>query len=366
MTTHVIDRPRTHFPAWRAARRALRALTWRHAGMAALLGAALGSVTGISDALRTMDHIAVNFVANILLNVVLALLLLPSVTAAEHVAFGRVPARVTIAGVGVGCSLLAFAILEFVMQLLFNVPTHSAGAMWVGLPPLMMTGLFSALGYAYWLDTTRRARVLRDLQLEHVRFARAAYEARLVALQARVEPRFLFETLADAERLYERDNELGARVLDDLIVHLRAALPAIEATSSTLAVEMDLVRTWLDIVRVRSGDTMLLAMPGVDAPGDARMPPMVLLPLVKHAVGSIDECARAVLVSAAVNEDRLRVTVVGPAFASFEGPGGIGDVRERVAAVYGDRATLTLQPVLGERSQAILEIPYERTHRRPR
>ena len=63
-------------------------------------------------------------------------------------AFGRVPARVAIASVGVGCSLLAFAILEFVMQLLFNVPTHSAGAMWVGLPPLMMTGLFSALGYA--------------------------------------------------------------------------------------------------------------------------------------------------------------------------------------------------------------------------
>jgi len=110
---------------------------------------------------------------------------------------------------------------------------------------------------------------------------------------------------------------------------------------------------------------MLLAMPGVDAPGDARMPPMVLLPLVKHAVGSIDECARAVLVSAAVNEDRLRVTVVGPAGA-FASSGGIGDVRERVAAVYGDLATLTLQPVLGERSQAILEIPYERTHRRPR
>jgi ABC-type phosphate transport system permease subunit len=41
-----------------------------------------------------------------LLNVVLALLLLPSVTAAEHGAFGRVPARVAIASVGVGCSLL--------------------------------------------------------------------------------------------------------------------------------------------------------------------------------------------------------------------------------------------------------------------
>ena len=98
------------------------------------------------------------------------------------------------------------------------------------------------------------------------------------------------------------------------------------------------------------------------------MPPMVLLPLVQHAVRSVTQGACAVLVSAAVEGDRHRVTVVGAAnaFASFEGPGDVADVRERIVAVYGDQATLTLQPALGERSQAILEIPYERTHRSPR
>jgi LytS/YehU family sensor histidine kinase len=296
---------------------------------------------------------------------VLALLLLPCVTVAEQVTRGRLAAWAAFAIAGLGCAALAFAgVAHFLMPWLFEVPGWTPTRVGVMLPPFMMTGLFASLGYMHWRDATKRAGVLRSVQLDHARFAREAYEARLVALQARVEPRFLFETLADAERLYECDNELGARVLDDLIVHLRAALPAIEATSSTLAVEMDLVRTWLDIVRVRSGDTVLLAMPPVDAPGDARMPPMVLLPLVQHAVGSVTACASAVLVSAAVNEARLRVTIVGPAgaLASFEGSGGIEDVRERVLAVYGDQATLALRSALGERRQAILEIPYERTH----
>lgn len=369
MSPRALPAPAARWSVGRAARDAIRPLTWRHAGAATLLGAGLGLVSGSSSALSAMGHVQPNLVAGVLNNVTLALLLLPCVTLAANLARGRVTALVASAVAGLGCAVLAATlVMVYIMPSLFAVPGMTWSRAWIGLPPFMMTGLFAALGYMYWLDASRRVRALRDVQLEHVRFARATYEAKLVALQARVEPRFLFETLADAERLYERDPALGARVLDDLIVHLRAALPAIEATSSTLAVEMDLVRTWLDIVRVRSGDFLLLAMPDVDAPGDARMPPMVLLPLVQHAVRSVTQGACAVLVSAAVEGDRLRVTVVGAAnaFASFEGPGDVADVRERIVAVYGDQATLTLQPALGERSQAILEIPYERTHRSPR
>ena len=368
MTTRTTDMAFTWRPALRAARRAVTALTWREARVAALLGASLGVVSGIASAVWSMGHVVENFAYGVLIYFVLALLLLPCVTALAHIPTGRLPGWAAIAAAGAGCSLLSFAIVgHLVMPSLFDVPGVTPNMAAQTLPPFMMTGLFAALGYWHWRDATRRAAMLRHLQLEHLRFSRATYEARLVALQARVEPRFLFETLSDAERLYDLDAALGARVIDDLIVHLRAALPAIEATSSTLAAEMDLVRTWLDIMRVRSGDTMLLAMPEVDAPGDTRMPPMVLLPLVQHAVCSGSDGVRAVLVSAALDGDRLRVTVVGPAaaFASV-GADGVGDIGERVAAVFGDRATLTLQSALSERSQAILEVPYERTHRGPR
>ena len=134
---------------------------------------------------------------------------------------------------------------------------------------------------------------------ERVRFARRAYEARLVALQARVEPRFLFDTLDDVEALLPiHDPALGARILDDLIVHLRAALPAIEESSVPRSPS-----NWSSCRSVgstsRNAHTLRRPAAGRharvrEAPLDARMPPMVLLPqLVRHAVeaGRETRCA---------------------------------------------------------------------------
>ena len=71
-------------------------------------------------------------------------------------------------------------------------------------------------------------RSLRNLQLERTRMSRKAFESRLQALQARVDPRFLFDTLASIEATYEADAARGERMIDDLIAYLRAALPTIE------------------------------------------------------------------------------------------------------------------------------------------
>ena len=63
----------------------------------------------------------------------------------------------------------------------------------------------------------KTAQVLHDAELHRIRRSRLALESRLQAMQARVEPQFLFNTLAQVERLYEVDPALGARMLDDLI-----------------------------------------------------------------------------------------------------------------------------------------------------
>jgi LytS/YehU family sensor histidine kinase len=239
---------------------------------------------------------------------------------------------------------------------------------WSFGPYMLTIGALAAFGAMQAAEAARRSQTLRTLQLEHVRFTRQAYEARLAALQARVEPRFLFETLSDVEALYEKDAALGAQVMDDLIVYLRAALPAIEETSSTLGAELKLVRTWLDIVRVRSAERLSFAMTDSEAPLDARMPPMLLLPLVQHAVEDGNDATRAIFVSAAIVDDRVRVTVIGPAsaFAPSNHSPALRAVGERLEALYGDLATLMLQSALHDRTQATVEIPYERTDRGPR
>ena len=59
-------------------------------------------------------------------------------------------------------------------------------------------------------------------------------EAQLTALQAQIEPHFLFNTLANVKRLYETAPDQGREMLASLINYLRAALPAMRESGSTL------------------------------------------------------------------------------------------------------------------------------------
>jgi hypothetical protein len=109
-------------------------------------------------------------------------------------------------------------------------------------------------------------------------------------------------------------------------------------------------------------------MPATDAPADARMPPMVLLPLVQHAVAAAANEPSAVVVSAGFDGKRVSVEVIGPlaAFAAPRESADIAAARERFAALYPEAGKLTLQRVAYDRSRALLDVPYEHSDRRPR
>jgi hypothetical protein len=98
------------------------------------------------------------------------------------------------------------------------------------------------------------------------------------------------------------------------------------------------------------------------------MPPMVLLPLVQHAVESVRGEPCALIVGAAVDNGRMFVTVVGPvvAFPDSDGSSRLAQVAERIDALYGESAQLSLRSIAHDRSQATLEVPYEHTDRTAR
>ena len=125
---------------------------------------------------------------------------------------------------------------------------------------------------------------MRAAELARAQARRHTLESRLQAMQARVEPQFLFNTLAQVRELYERDEAVAGQVLDDLITYLRAALPHLRESSSTLGKEVELARSYLDIMCVRLGDRLSFEIDVPDAVKGARMPPMMLLPLVDHAL----------------------------------------------------------------------------------
>ncbi|MGH6608719.1 MAG: sensor histidine kinase, partial [Burkholderiaceae bacterium] len=142
--------------------------------------------------------------------------------------------------------------------------------------------LWTAVGaIAYWIfhatreDEEERVR-LADSECRRQTLQTQMVEARLSALQAQIEPHFLFNTLANVKRLYETVPEQGREMLASLINYLRAALPSMRQSGSTLGRELELARSFLTILKMRMRERLDFSINHDATIADARVPPMVL------------------------------------------------------------------------------------------
>ena len=150
----------------------------------------------------------------------------------------------------------------------------------------IVCGLVGGLA-TFVLVSRRTALAARGRQLEAERARalarRRTLESELQALQARVEPMFLFDTLERIRATYRSDAAAGNAMMEDLILYLRAALPHLRESTSTVAQEFRLVGAWLDIVG-RGATQWVVDLDASDSAREARLPALVLLPLVQCAV----------------------------------------------------------------------------------
>jgi hypothetical protein len=205
---------------------------------------------------------------------------------------------------------------------------------------------------------------LRDAERDRIRRGRLALESRLQAMQARVEPRFLFNTLSQVERLNAIEPARAANMLQHLIAYLRAAMPRMRDSSSTVAHEIALVRAYLDIAGLGPDGRIVATIDVAADARDSRMPPMLLLPLIDHvglrSRGS-QAAPTAIGITARAMNGRLRIDVIAhparPAADSHDPDAAA--MRERLAALHGASATLVLTCVDGSTLQARLELPLE-------
>jgi hypothetical protein len=224
----------------------------------------------------------------------------------------------------------------------------------------------ASFGYFHYRRAQRRMAALCCTQLERARLARQTFEARLQAMQARVEPQFLFNTLARVERLYESDAKLADRMLDDLIVYLRAALPQLRETASTVGREIELARAYLNVAQARKDDRLSLKVVMTRDASDVRFPPMVLLPLIEHSIVNREEPLKAgdaIGIGTRIDNGKLCLTVADSGARSLyrdAGNAALQGIRERLTALYGVAASVTLDPDVDRGLRAVIEIPHER------
>jgi two-component system sensor histidine kinase AlgZ len=112
---------------------------------------------------------------------------------------------------------------------------------------------------------------------------RAEAKARFEALQARIRPHFLFNSMNTIASLIRSRPAEAERAVEDLSDLFRAALGR-DAALSTLGAELDLMRQYLDIEKLRLGERLRVDMAVDDLPADLPIPALLLQPLVENAI----------------------------------------------------------------------------------
>ena len=244
-----------------------------------------------------------------------------------------------------------------------SVAVMSSGS-YLDWPPawgLMWGGLIAFVYFKRRRDE-ELAVALHAVQLTQVELQKKTLESHLQLVQARVEPQFLFNTLRRVGDLYETDRASADQMLDNLISYLRAALPQMRTSTSTLGQEVQLAQAYLAIERIHAQGGLDCAFNIPDRLVPAAFPPMVLLPLIealalcgRNAAGDgavlcTEARADAAMLKLMLTATHLRD--VRPAIDEFE------SIRRRLTALFGADGKLRLEPLNPHGAVATLELPY--------
>ncbi|HEY0490393.1 MAG TPA: histidine kinase [Telluria sp.] len=194
---------------------------------------------------------------------------------------------------------------------------------------------------------------------------RRLMEAQMAALQAQVEPHFLFNTLALIGQLIETDPPQAARIHANLIEYLRSTLPQMRAPGGgTLRHQVELARAYLTIMQARMKERLTVRFDVPDYLENAVFPPTMLQILIENSIkhglepkiegGQVD--VRAYLIDGTMHVD---VKDNGIGFNMHAGEGvGLANIRERLRLLYGSRAELVIEQPIEGGALASIRVPY--------
>ena len=195
---------------------------------------------------------------------------------------------------------------------------------------------------------------------------RSVLEARMEALQAQIEPHFLFNTLASIDQLILTDPPRASRMQQSLIRYLRSAMPQMRGgVRPTLRQQVELSRAFLEIMAVRMDERLQTAIDVPEGLKSAVFPAMMLQTLVENAIRhGLEPKAEGgrLEIGAEIVDGQLAVHVrdTGMGFAP-NSPGGVGlaNIRERLKVMYQNRAELVISVPADGGTLATIKVPYE-------
>jgi two-component system, LytTR family, sensor histidine kinase AlgZ len=330
---------------------------WVYVLLAGLLTILIVSLTHVADA----GQISMLFVGNLMISVSVGMacelaraLVLARAAVAERPRAQRVLISVPVfaAAVFVGAEL-GYRLVHALLLAGSSAFQHRQVLLISGPVTLVMVAV-GALRELSVREGGRRREAERQLE-----------QARLSALSARTDPHFLFNSLNSIAALIADEPELAERAVLQLAAMFRYVLEGSGATDVRLGDELAFVRDYLALEALRYPDRLTVQLEVDAALHDARVPPLVLQPLVENALRH-GLAARPVHLTVAVqiarSGDQLTIAVdddgPGPGASQHRGARtSQADLRQRLALAYGDRASFetSRSPLGGFR--AMLRLP---------
>jgi Histidine kinase len=192
---------------------------------------------------------------------------------------------------------------------------------------------------------------------------RAATEANLRALQAQIEPHFLFNTLANVTSLIHTRPDDAKKMLEEFIVYLRATLAQSRDAETTLGREFELMEKFLGILKVRMGSRLSVNVNVPDALKSFKLPPMLVQPMVENAIKhGLEPKIEGGELSLTAERRGEHVAIViadtGLGFQDSKSNGiGLKNVRERLEKLYGERAMFSIEENTPCGTRIVISVP---------
>ncbi len=294
--------------------------------------------------------------------------------------FSRVlPTWLVLSVIAVGCAM-AGAILgglvgKFVKQGFQGLGL--AEIQRVAIPVLiagLVAGVIYALLTAALLQLRRNLLIRKNEELKasarQERVARQLTDAKLRLMQAQVEPHFLFNTLASVQHLAEARSPEAAKLTAQLISFLRGGLSGLREDCTTLEREFSMVESYLLIMKTRMDERLEFSLDLPRALVNENIPPAMLISLVenaiKHGIEPQPEGGRIDVVAQRAVDGQLtvRVSDTGRGVAQSDGPVhcrqggvGLGNIRDRLHAIFGEHARLETDANVPRGFVATLTVP---------
>lgn len=205
--------------------------------------------------------------------------------------------------------------------------------------------------------------MLGYFNLRHRALSPAITEARLQALQARIRPHFLFNSINAVISIVRSDPKRAETALIDM-AELFRVLMADNRDLVPLAQELALCRQYLALEKLRLDERLNIVWQIDNMPPDALIPPLVLQPLLENAVyHGIEPSPEGgdITINIYANRDEVHLVLSNPYLAQAGNHSGnkmaLTNIRERLALHFDAEAQLTSQVSAG-RYQVHIVVPY--------